>query len=1085
MAVPDNCVAEVLEATAGRLTRDEAVDLLERVKEAGKRARSEGKIAGEEARVRELVAEGADQERIKKAMAARVAAINVQKRWARDVQYRALRAGGMTPAKAIEAMLVGSNTSRAEGARVSAASEQKAYENQWKAALIEPLQREMPHWETYFSPGLTPNARAAFSAFWDDVGREMLELHEKGQPGLTNNADARIMAAHLRRVLDVSRADLNRLGAFIGELKDTGYLGQWLDEYQLANADKQVFVRDMLANVDLERSFPELPAEEHAGVFERMYDRIIAGVESTPSAAEKGGFRAPLSTVRGLEHERVLHYKGYEGWKAVQSKYGAGNVGSAVLMQLQRRSKVAGRMQMFGTRPLEMVKSMAETARREIMNDASLTPTQKRDQSNSLSTVETWAATKVMLGQHDWVVNPGATRVVDTLLGINNLNLSGASLSALFTDPATLLSSVKFRNGKGLLQNFGTVMNQYFVKRRGTGEDRRVAALAGEGFDGILHAMLASATTGGESSPGVLNKALQNMFRAIGMTYQYDIGRASGARMAQAGFGGISHLAWDKLSVPYRNVLTMNGVTPEAWNVVRQAAWTGDNGTRYLSPGYIDTVPDAQVRTLVADRVSIARQAMEEDLAARKAVTGGQLAREEGWIGKRTAKLQAALAEGEAKLAEMQAKREGRVAAREQALQMRIDLMRAQLEQVTNETDVLATMDALRSTRKAADLAREIIDAVPGDAKEARMLGRMEGKLERGAKRTYTQGQQLGRRRGSVDRRIVELRRRIQDSLRTAVREEADASDEFITRFAERQVELDKFIATLRDRQAERGLKVADLEASLPARIAEVEAREIANARLDLDRSLTRLIADETGMGILPADNAVRVWTTGGEAKGTPLGAATRLVTQFASYPIAFTQRVLLRSLYAAPVYETKAETLLRGTLHIGELMATLMVAGLATRWLKDVAAGKTPSEIWDDDEEMVNTKTLLAVFLQSGAAGVYGNALQAAEFSDPGVRGQFVGQFVGPTGALVGEGVDVLRYTAQGDFDKAASSMLNSAARRVPFVGGGPTKGAVDYLFLNSLREALDPGMLRRQERRMQTDYGQEWLYGGAMLGQ
>lgn len=38
-------------------------------------------------------------------------------------------------------------------------------------------------------------------------------------------------------------------------------------------------------------------------------------------------------------------------------------------------------------------------------------------------------------------------------------------------------------------------------------------------------------------------------------------------------------------------------------------------------------------------------------------------------------------------------------------------------------------------------------------------------------------------------------------------------------------------------------------------------------------------------------------------------------------------------------------------------------------------------------------------------------------------------------------------------------------------------TRPALDYLFLNSMREAASPGYLKRKERNRQRDYGQTYL--------
>jgi hypothetical protein len=54
------------------------------------------------------------------------------------------------------------------------------------------------------------------------------------------------------------------------------------------------------------------------------------------------------------------------------------------------------------------------------------------------------------------------------------------------------------------------------------------------------------------------------------------------------------------------------------------------------------------------------------------------------------------------------------------------------------------------------------------------------------------------------------------------------------------------------------------------------------------------------------------------------------------------------------------------------------------------------------------------------------------------------------------------------------SADFLNFAINNTPFVNLFYTRPALDYLFLNALREATSPGFLKRQERRRFKDYGQ-----------
>jgi hypothetical protein len=54
-------------------------------------------------------------------------------------------------------------------------------------------------------------------------------------------------------------------------------------------------------------------------------------------------------------------------------------------------------------------------------------------------------------------------------------------------------------------------------------------------------------------------------------------------------------------------------------------------------------------------------------------------------------------------------------------------------------------------------------------------------------------------------------------------------------------------------------------------------------------------------------------------------------------------------------------------------------------------------------------------------------------------------------------------------------ADFLNYGTQNTPWINLFYTRPALDYLVLNSLREAATPGYLKRNEARRKTTYGQE----------
>lgn len=253
-----------------------------------------------------------------------------------------------------------------------------------------------------------------------------------------------------------------------------------------------------------------------------------------------------------------------------------------------------------------------------------------------------------------------------------------------------------------------------------------------------------------------------------------------------------------------------------------------------------------------------------------------------------------------------------------------------------------------------------------------------------------------------------------------------------------------------------------------PEKIASI----IADARRGLELDVLRFFADEMNYAVISTDARTQRYLTGGFRPGTRAGEAMRFVTQFKGFPLAFTERVGGRALFG----HSKEVGGWAKARHIGQLVAGLTMAGYASMTVKDMVKGYWPPRDPGDP------RTWLAAAQQGGAWGIYGDFL----FSKVNRIGAGpVETLLGPTFGTVGNLADIALGArdyaidvAQGDEGKfSASQALSVAVQQTPFANLFYVKPALDWLFLNSLREALSPGYLRRQKRNRQREYGQQQL--------
>lgn len=241
-----------------------------------------------------------------------------------------------------------------------------------------------------------------------------------------------------------------------------------------------------------------------------------------------------------------------------------------------------------------------------------------------------------------------------------------------------------------------------------------------------------------------------------------------------------------------------------------------------------------------------------------------------------------------------------------------------------------------------------------------------------------------------------------------------------------------------------------------------------------VETKLRAYFADRSAVAVLEGGSREKLYTTQGAQAGTGYGEAIRFVMQFKQYGISFVQKVLGRysqedrfwsipgSLFKMPASEA---------VQITQLMVTLTGLGYIAMAAKDLAKGREPR-----DPARVDTMT--AAMLQGGGLGIYSDFLFANVNRFGG------GPLDTAAGPTVGDAADLIdiyqksRDYATGRTDSPPDvEAWNFLKGNTPFLNLFYTRAAVDYLFLYHVQEAMNPGSLRRMERRLKKDNDQEFI--------
>lgn len=252
------------------------------------------------------------------------------------------------------------------------------------------------------------------------------------------------------------------------------------------------------------------------------------------------------------------------------------------------------------------------------------------------------------------------------------------------------------------------------------------------------------------------------------------------------------------------------------------------------------------------------------------------------------------------------------------------------------------------------------------------------------------------------------------------------------------------------------------------------EARKnmIISKRNELEMDLRRFMIEEMGNAVLEPDARTARYVKQGTKPGTLTGEALRFMMQFKSFTFTQYHRVLKAQRWKASANDSA----FKGLPHYAATMIGLGYMSLAA---KDLAKGREPRKPHD-------YQTFVEAVAQSGGAGIFGDIIFNA---DNRFGGSAVATFLGPTVGAVDDAFDIkgnIQRSFKKGFDRGemrtsdfdiGSNLVQAAKQNTPFQSLWWARAAFDYGVMFHLREAMNPGSLRRMERRMKRDSGQEYM--------
>lgn len=254
-------------------------------------------------------------------------------------------------------------------------------------------------------------------------------------------------------------------------------------------------------------------------------------------------------------------------------------------------------------------------------------------------------------------------------------------------------------------------------------------------------------------------------------------------------------------------------------------------------------------------------------------------------------------------------------------------------------------------------------------------------------------------------------------------------------------------------------LDVSVIDQYLAAKKIKPTKYQRTKAQDEIISRFRSMFQDQQGYQILSADARLRANMYGGGQAGTLSSFVRKSFFQFKQFPLSYIQKALGKDIYSNAPWQDKV-------MNVAATVIVTTIGGYVTGMVRDALAGKTPKEF--------NEKTLKEAVFRGGGLGIYGDLLNQMYNDTYGT--DIVTAIGGPVLRDVITTSDIGSGILQGDPKKITNSTVKLISENIPFSNIPVFKSIVDYIFMNSVKEFMNPGSLQRVENKLQQNYDQTY---------
>jgi hypothetical protein len=245
----------------------------------------------------------------------------------------------------------------------------------------------------------------------------------------------------------------------------------------------------------------------------------------------------------------------------------------------------------------------------------------------------------------------------------------------------------------------------------------------------------------------------------------------------------------------------------------------------------------------------------------------------------------------------------------------------------------------------------------------------------------------------------------------------------------------------------------------------------------DASVAMTTLTVEQSHQAVLQPSELSQAALKGSGQRGELLTELGSLVFQFKSFPVSIWRQMFVERARFGPdtnplVFRAKL------------LTVTTMLGGMALL-LGDMASGKDPRQIYDEDDPNKLLDFGVKAMMKGGGLGHFGDFFEsvASASADPwkstGLMGPAAGQVLGAMGPATYHGISALATGDEKETERFTNYAYKSVKGLVPGQNLWFLKGFLHNVMLDDLQEMANPGYRKRLKERAREDYNQEYWLG------